>query len=52
MLTPIHVISDGDAKVFCRLNIFTNFGCVVNSRKECVCDADAESLSLSDILLH
>ena len=31
---------------------FPNFGCVVNSRKEFVCDADAESLLLNDIWLH
>ena len=28
---------------------FPKFGCVVNSRREFVCDVDAESLSLSEI---
>ena len=31
---------------------FTKFDCVVNSPREFVCDADAESLSLSGIWLH
>ena len=31
---------------------FPKFDCVVNSGREFVCDADAESLSLSDIWLH
>ena len=31
---------------------FPKFDCVVNSRKEFVCDADAESFSLSDIWLR
>ena len=38
MLTQIHVVCDGDTKVFCRLN-----NCVVNRRRKFVCDADAES---------
>ena len=31
---------------------FPKFDCVVSSRREFVCDADAESLSLSDIWLR
>ena len=31
---------------------FPKFDCVVSSRREFVCDADAESLSLSDIWQH
>ena len=50
-MTPIHVISNGDTKIFCRLT-FPKFDCVVNSQREFVCDADAESLSLSDIWLR
>ena len=33
-------------------NNFPKFDCVVSSRREFVCDADAKSLSLSDIWLH
>ena len=35
----------------CPLN-FLKFDCLVNSQRELFCDADAESLSLSDIWLH
>ena len=52
MLTPIHVISNGDTKVFLPTEHFPKFDCVVNNRREFVCNADAESLSLSDIWLR
>ena len=37
---------------YTKLCVFPKFDCVVSSRREFVCDADAESLSLSDIWLR
>ena len=44
-LTPIHIISDGYAKVFCWLNVFQSFCCERSNQRESVCDADAQWLS-------
>ena len=50
MLTPIHVISDGDTKVFCRLNIFQILGVKGMVKEYLFVMLDAESLSWSDII--
>ena len=51
MLTPIHVTCNGYQGIL-PTEHFPRFDCVVNSQREFVCIADAESLSLSDISLH
>ena len=52
MLTPIHILSEMVIPRFLLTERFPKFGCEGNNQREFVCDADAESLCLSDIWPH